>query len=147
MGDEYAVDNLGLAHTGVAVAAEDSVEVGELLGRLTVFLVAAVGEEEDEVAFLAELRQIFGQHLGEGAEVRAAGVFGMEVGQTILAQLYTTNDADLQAVALKDLVGLEVGHLQAVVEGNVCADEGELCPGEHVAQGYHAAVPLVVAEG
>ena len=71
----------------------------------------------------------------------------MEVGQTILAQLYTTNDADLQAIALKYLVGFEVGHLQTVVEGDIGADEGELCPGEHVTQGDHAAVPLVVAEG
>ena len=148
LGDQHAVHHLlaVLAHACVRVSAEDGVHLGELLGHGAVVLIAQVGEQEDGVAVFQRV-EILGQHVGEGDEMRAAGVFRVEVGQTVFAQLDAPDDANLQAIAFEDHVGLHVGHLQAVVEGDVGAHEGELGPGEHVAQGQHTGIPLVVAEG
>ena len=128
MGDHHVADKLLLGHTGVGVAAKNGVEFGELGGSLHVFLEAAVVEEKHRVAFLEECGQILGQHLRERAEMGAASVFRMEVGEAVLTQLDATYNTDFQSVTFKYPIRINVGHLERVVEGDVGTDKGELGP-------------------
>ena len=78
--------------------------------------------------------------------MRAFGIYRVEVGDAVLAQLYASNNADFQSVALKYPIRIDVGHLQTVVEGDIGAHKGELGPAQDIAQGNRTAVPFMVAE-
>ena len=129
LSDQHAVHHLlaVFAHAGVAMSAEDGRDLRESLRHFAVFLIAEVGEQEDGIA-VAQLVKVLGQHFLERHEMRAIGMFGVEVGQAVLAQLDTSYHADFQSVALEDGVRMHIGHLQRVVKGDVGAHKGEFGP-------------------
>ena len=148
MRDQNAVHHHfpGFAYAGVRMSAKDGGHLREFGGHLAIFLMAEMGEQEDGVAVFKSV-QVLWQHFLERHEVGAVGVFRVEVGEAVQAELDATDDTDFQAIAFKGFVRLAIGHLQRVVEGDVGAHKGELGPSEHIAQGDGTAVPLVVAKG
>ena len=125
------------------VTAKNSIKLRKLIGKLYVFLEAAVREQEEEIALVTEIH-IVRKHILDGIEMAAASVFRVEGRDAIPTHLNATDNPDFQPVSLKHHVWF-YGNVEAIVESHIGTNEGEVGPFRHLADTLRTVVPFMVA--
>ena len=149
--DTVLVDAVGLEE-GVAVAADDDVDVlgilgkGDVVGLIRIAGVTEVGEGDDQVALL-HVFQVVGPLVGGGEGVHVDDALQVLSGDQGPERDSQTEDAYLLTGFLHDNIRLHQRIQSRTGEVVVGADGLELCLGQTAGQLVHSVVVLVVADG
>ena len=143
--DQHAAVQMVALERRVRVSTDDEVSLGEDLGQLNVRLIAVVSKQDQYVAAVTQ-PFVLRRHVVGIAEGDAPHGVRVSVWNAVAIDLYEPEDAEADAIALEELVWLDVQpeRIVGIHVGAYVAEVGEV---DQLAKAVELGVELMISDG